>query len=285
MSEFVEHEIGHSPIILTAPHDGSLRPSHIPDRKKGRRKADLCTSEIACGIRDEFDDQCKPHLIVMKLHRSKIDVNREKAKAADEQIPDTQRAYTAYHDAIKRSIDLALKEFGFALLLDIHGQAHRKNYFELGYLLGKDALRCTNNEQFEALCKGSSMRNLLGLRRLNVNVKGEVQQLSQVVRGVNSFGSLLEEKGYNCIPSRSNPHACYTLDDHICNEDCKFWSGGFTTRQYSKLPGVCTLQIETPVECRFSLQNFEPLDEEIRSTSQAIAQTCKEFLEIHFSKI
>mmetsp|Transcript_26056 Transcript_26056/g.31886 ORF Transcript_26056/g.31886 Transcript_26056/m.31886 type:complete len:213 (+) Transcript_26056:453-1091(+) len=212
---------------------------------------------------------------MLKLHRCKVDVNRKRENATDNNSPEAVAVWDVYHSAIQNSIDLALRDFGYAVLLDIHGQSHR-NEIELGYLLDKTHLRCVNTEQFSTLCKSSSLHSMLGLGL-------RPAELSEIIRGPGSFGTLLCAKGYPTIPSVDYPHPCKSSNDHKCTKECKFYSGGYTVRRYSSTAGVCCIQIETPSCERWD--GREPLEDSLTSISRAIARTYKEFIELHFSKM
>jgi hypothetical protein len=46
-SNYVEYIAGDMPLIISAPHGGTLRPAEIPDRKKGEFTSDAYTEELA----------------------------------------------------------------------------------------------------------------------------------------------------------------------------------------------------------------------------------------------
>ena len=80
----------------------------------------------------------RPHLIVVHLHRRKLDVNRPLLEATFGDAG-AMEAWGEYHDAIelaKSSID------GPGLLLDVH--AHARNNTELGYRISKRRMDADN---------------------------------------------------------------------------------------------------------------------------------------------
>src|SRR5688500_20175118 len=76
---YVEWIPGDMPIVVTAPHGGTLLPTEIPDGATGTTTRDLNTEELA----HEVVNACvarvgnRPHLIVCQLHRRKLAATRE----------------------------------------------------------------------------------------------------------------------------------------------------------------------------------------------------------------
>ncbi len=78
-SNYVEYIAGDMPLIISAPHGGSLKPSEVPDRKRGEFTPDACTGELARAIQQacySHFGRC-PHVILCLLERRKVDCNRE----------------------------------------------------------------------------------------------------------------------------------------------------------------------------------------------------------------
>jgi len=274
LREYVEYVEGNSPIVLTAPHDGTHKPVEIPERTQGLKIRDMFTSNVAWSICEQSEEISKPHLIVLRLHRSKLDVNRERSKAADKDSTDALEIYDLYHNSILSAIQKAVKVFGFALLLDVHGQGHRKDTIELGYLLNNRHLR-SKDEDFETFCQGCSIRHINEIGKAPTPYT-----LSEVVRGGKSFGDLLMEKGFETIPSSKILHPCKSRGDHVCTKECKFCSGAFTTRKYSSMAKVCAIQVEIPTELRWDRK--QPLNDSIFQVAEAIKSSAQEYLETFF---
>ena len=104
-----------SPIIITAPHGGYDAPSNIPDRTVGVTDQDLATQELSRDIADAIKEQTglRPHLIICKLHRKKMDGNRPSGEAAQNNAH-ALKAWEDYHcfidQAKKRSPIMLAKE-------------------------------------------------------------------------------------------------------------------------------------------------------------------------------
>ena len=65
----------------------------------GFRVRDIFTSEIAKGVHQWFVDDRQPHLVMLRLHRGKLDVNRQRNKAAEHES--ALQVWDEYHGAIK----------------------------------------------------------------------------------------------------------------------------------------------------------------------------------------
>ena len=131
-NEFIAVQQGNLPVILSAPHGGQREiPGVAPRKGKGLEKGprgfvtsrdgnvDQLAFELAAPL--ELKLGKKPYFVVAKFHRKFIDANRP----ADIAFEDTKAraVYEGYHGALSNSCAEAVREFGYALVLDIHGQA------------------------------------------------------------------------------------------------------------------------------------------------------------------
>src|SRR5262245_11006490 len=83
-NQFIEYLAGDLPLIFSAPHGGRERPDEIPDRAEGTFAFDTNTQELVRAIATELHARTGhwPHVIICRLHRRKVDCNREIAEAA-----------------------------------------------------------------------------------------------------------------------------------------------------------------------------------------------------------
>jgi hypothetical protein len=89
-SGYVEYLAGNLPLIVSAPHGGSLLPEEIPDRTAARcggeatTVRDTNTEELARQIREAFHARTGryPHIVINRLHRRRLDANRALTEAA-----------------------------------------------------------------------------------------------------------------------------------------------------------------------------------------------------------
>ncbi|XP_023322048.1 uncharacterized protein LOC111696624 isoform X2 [Eurytemora carolleeae] len=248
---FVEYHPGNTNIILSIPHGGTLKPDFIKDRVhpdpngeyeegeeerrrcRSRTKIDICadkyTLQIGKQLSKDYTDltSFKPHVILSNLHRSKLDPNRPQTVALSSEDSDSEIAYNEYHEFIRKA---SKKIGGRGLLLDIHGQNHKQNSVELGYLIYKSELNAGKYRK-----RNSSILNLAKTTGLSIE---------ELLHGDLSFGALLEEEGYKAVPSPRQ---------HAPGKQ-RYYTGGFITQVYGSSRGgeIDSIQIEIPGESRFS---------------------------------
>jgi hypothetical protein len=232
-AEFTEYQPGALPLIISAPHGGTLRPADLPNRSFGVIAQDSYTQELARLLQAEIAARygAPPHLIICRLHRMKLDANREINEAAQ----GNDRAVAAWQDFqsfIKQARQTVQTHFGYGLYIDLHGHRHPENRVELGYLLTAEQLRATNAH----LDSDSAILNQTSLRDLAMRTQ---VPFSALLRGPSSLGALLEKHGYPSVPSP-------TFHAPLPKE--QYYSGGHNTAQHGSLNGgaISGLQIECP---------------------------------------
>ena len=114
---------------------------------------------------------------------------------------------------------------GPGLILDLHGQAHSEAWVELGYTISGNNL---DNGIPEA--DASSIRSLAG------SVEGV--SFENLLRGDQSLGYYLQQRGYTTVPSPANNGP----------DDGNYFSGGYITKQYGSRDGgtLDAIQVEMP---------------------------------------
>jgi len=227
MSKWVEYRAGTGlPLIVCVPHDGQDKPDEIDDRDSGI--ADSMTRDIGEGLFDGLTERfgVSPHLIMSKLHRSKLDPNRDIEEAAQGDKL-AEEAYNAYHDLIAAAKTI-VSYGGPGLLLDIHGQNHGYNMTELGYLIRKKALNAS-----DYTADDTSIRSL---------VHRSGKDIKELIQGNESFGGLMSAAGYIAVPSNEKPTP----------EDQEYYRGGYTVQTYGSKDGgeLDAIQIEVQAEIR-----------------------------------
>lgn len=234
---FVEYFPGNIPLILSATHGGDLRPADIPNRTCAGcvTSADLYTRELAIELRESVfrANGYYPHLVINRLHRSKLDANREIIEAAQGH-PDAEKAWKEFHGFLEQAVVQIKNTCGRGLLIDIHGHGHTIQRLELGYLLSAVTLRTNeDNLDTEEIVSQSSIRYLASNNRLNL--KHHV-----LVRGENSLGALLEQEGFPSVPAPGDPAPRSGQD---------YFSGGYNTEKYGSANGGTIDAIQ--IECNF----------------------------------
>ena len=211
--DFVDVSVGNIPLVLSAPHGGTVKPVGVPDRTRGTLVRDTNTRELALELADEIEKRTghRPFVVTNRLHRVKMDPNREIEEATQGSVFGVA-VYRAYHAALEQSCQEALKiGAGQALLIDLHGHAHPEDWIEVGHLL----------------------------RASDLAVPDDQLQDLEWIRGPTSIGALLEKSGLQAVPSPRLPHP----------DGKKYFRGGYITRHYRK-DGMRTLQFEMPWSVR-----------------------------------
>jgi len=139
--------------------------------------------------------------------------------------PLSEVAYKDYHTFLKRA---AQEINGEGLLIDLHGQNHKQNSIELGYLLHKSELN-----------SGLLSKRTTSVHRLH---KRTGLSLPELLYGSSSLGALFEDYGYKAVPSPRQERP----GEH------KYYSGGFITQTHgsSHSGDIDSIQIEVPSEIR-----------------------------------
>jgi hypothetical protein len=220
-SNYVEYHAGDMPLIISAPHGGTLKPPEIPDRKHGEFTSDAYTEELARTLQQAFHKSFGhyPHVVICRLDRRKVDCNRDITEGAGVS-PFACRAWNEFQDFIEIARSNVLATTGVGFYLDLHGQSHAIKRVELGYCLADNQLtnaNCVLNEP--AYAARSTIRNLA--RRTGV-------PFSELLRGTNSIGALLLARGYPAVPSPSMPSP---------GPGESYFDGGYNVRRHSSANG------------------------------------------------
>ncbi|MEQ1862276.1 MAG: hypothetical protein ABMA13_20350 [Chthoniobacteraceae bacterium] len=223
--KYIEYLPGDLPLVISAPHGGREEPAGIPSREKGVLQPDTNTQELAREIADEIVARTghRAHFIISRLHRKKLDPNREIAEAAAGS-PIAEKAWSEYHAFIEKALTAAIAKSGKVFFIDLHGQNHRDRRIELGYLHSQETLAETDAALDSVAAEGS-------LRRI-----AEVAKVpySALVRGPRSLGALLEARGFPCTPSPERP-----------TPFIPYFQGGYTVRRHvDAAKPIAGLQIE-----------------------------------------
>ncbi len=250
----VEYVLGSLPLVIAAPHGGTLKPDTIPDRRDGVKQrdaeTDLLARELARAIAERTG--AWPHLVICHLHRAKVDCNRD-ALTGTGGNRKALATWWAFHEAIGTARAQA-KE---GLYVDLHGHSHPIARVEIGYLLDAAQLSL-RGEDFEAL------RPLCSVAALADAGAGS---FADFIRGPRSLGALLGARGYAAVPSPDAPDPGAG----------PFFRGGFNTANYgsTKSGRYAAVQLECPKA------GVRDTEENRRRFATALAEALIEWLAAH----
>lgn len=261
---YIEYLPGGLPIVIGAPHGGSLKPKGVADRKEGRVVQDAFTQELARLIRDDMVKRfgAGPHLIVCRLHRSKVDCNREIGEAAQGDDAATI-AYKEFHGFITEACGAVEKKWGAGLYIDLHGHRHEQELVEIGGLVTGAKLALTDAE----LDAGDFIARQSSIRELD---QRSPQSFAALLRGPQSLGGLLEARGFASIPSPAHPSPGTN----------PYYNGAYSVETHGSRGGgaISALQIECP------FKSVRERDETRAKFSAALCDALEEFFRVHFGK-
>jgi len=200
-NNYIEYIAGNSPYIFSAPHDGALTPTEIPNRAGNITTGhDTNVQDLIRKIgQSVFTREGRyPHIIICHLDRIKLDANRELAEATQGN-PYAVQAWKEWHSFIDTSAQQVQKGFGKGFYIDLHGYtSHPIQRLEIGYLLSGTALSLSDAAlNSPTYINSSSIRTMVTTSGLS---------LSQLLHGPRSLGSFFENRGYQAVPSEKQPN-------------------------------------------------------------------------------
>ncbi len=244
-NRYVQYIPGNSPVILTAPHGGVLRPDSIPDRSKAScggeavLVTDTNTAELVLAMREAHFRRfgIYPHVIINRLARRKFDANRPLDEAACGNA-EAERAFAEWHAFVDVAKAQVVKTSGRGWFMDIHGHGHEIQRLELGYLLRPADLNASDAE----LDGKSALKERVSIRAL---LREPGATLSGMLRGPSSIGALYVRAGFPAIPADKDTRpgstryfaGGYNTGRHTCGAEAEALGGKSGDR-------ICGLQIE-----------------------------------------
>ena len=238
-NDYVEYVAGDVPIVISAPHGGSLTPSEIPDRTYGTLVTDANTRELARDIVTAFQQRFPgrtPHVVIMHLRRTKVDANRDIVEGAQGD-PEGRQAWQEFQDYIAAARRRVVDRFGAGFYVDLHGHGHDVQRLELGYLTDAVDLYRTDAQ----LDAAASFETTSSIRTLS---ERSPLTFSGLLRGATSLGTLYEQAGFPAVPSAQQPNPGWV--DAARTERQPYFDGGYNTATHACRTGgaLCGVQIE-----------------------------------------
>ena len=228
---YVEYIAGDIPLVISAPHGGILTPAELPDRAGPgiTTVRDGNTEELARTIGDVFQTRTggRPHIIIMRLRRTKIDANRDVAEATQGH-PLTGRAWIEWHSFIETAKQTVTAANGTGFYIDLHGHGHEIPRLELGYLISRTSLALS-----DAVLDSPTYENQSSIRTLS---QASPASFPELLRGTRSLGALFEAEGVPAVPSPASPDP----------GSAEYFDGGYNTARHGSRGGgpISGVQIE-----------------------------------------
>ena len=228
---YIEYIAGDLPIIITAPHGGALVPAELPDRTGTDVTTirDTNTEERARTIGNVFANQAgsRPHIIIVRLRRTKIDANRELVEATKGNRL-AGRAWIEFHSFTEAAKRAVIDQHGSGFYIDLHGHGHAIPRLELGYLLTSATLALP-----DATIDGAGHEDQSAIRTLS---QVSPASFAEILRGPTSLGALFEGEGFPSVPSVSSPSP----------GAAEYFNGGYNTDRHGSRHGgpISGVQIE-----------------------------------------
>jgi hypothetical protein len=217
------------PVIVLAPHGGSIRAADMPNRANPDTLRDLNTEELARAIDTAFVTLTghHPHVVICRVHRVKLDCNRDRSVGAGSD-PEAIRAWGEFHQFIETAKQRATSRSGRALVVDMHGHGHTVQRLELGYLIDGAQLSLP-----DATLDGTTWRDSTSVRELLVRTN---RRLTEMLKGPSSLGTLLAARGFPSVPSATDP----------APNGAPYFNGGYNTVTHGSMMAgtVSAIQIE-----------------------------------------
>ena len=259
---YVEYIPGELPLILSAPHGGSLDPAEVPDRTYGETVTDANIVETTLEVRSALIARTgkAPHVVISHLRRSKLDPNREIVEAAQGN-PFAENAWEEFQGFLDIASQTVTRTYDSGFYIDLHGHGHTIARAELGYLLTAGQLNHTDAEvDALGLPQYSSIRALAETSPL---------PFSRLLRGEASLGGYLQARGVRSVPGPSDPSP---------GNDAYFNGGYNTARHGSRTAGrtVSGVQMELP---RPGIRDTEA---NRKAFGQALAGAVEAYMTEHF---
>jgi hypothetical protein len=268
-NSFTEYRQGTLPILLTAPHGGTMVPLSIPNRTcNGSVTApDMYTEELACEIDSSLFDLtgCHAHLVLCHLARIKVDVNRPVSIASCGNTLATI-VFNEFHKFIDTAQFKMKQQHNYGFYADIHGHSHSIQRLELGYGLDTTQLALSPSSlNTPANVNSSSIRNL-------VNTNFNSYTLSDLLSGPFALGTLLASSGYSAVPSAQDP---YPLGGQ------PYFTGGYNIQVHSSMVAsniIDAVQIET----QYNGVRDNPISR--KKFADTLAKKLLYFLNLHYNQ-
>jgi hypothetical protein len=257
---YIEYIPGDLPIILTAPHGGSLEPDEIPPQE-GVLAKDSGSLETTYLLYDYLLEETgrTPHVIINHLTRHRLNANRDQEGASYDN-PHAAHAWDEFHDYIEDAKEWVTSACGKGHLFDIHTNGHSEAWNEMGFALTSAELDLPDEELDTPELRAKSTLHWL--------VAPPEISFIEVLRGPTSLGGLLDAAGVKAVPSPTYPGP----------DGGGYFTGGYNVRRHGSRDGGVV--DATQIESHFSYINAGAAARE--DYSRKLTDAIVVFMEEHY---
>jgi hypothetical protein len=200
------------------------------------------------------------HVVMVHLHRVKLDANRDVTEGAQGD-PAATIAWQDFQRFVRDAKNEVTASYEGGFYVDLHGHGHDIQRLELGYLLDAEPLRLPDatldaeaTHEIESSIRTLSVRSPLSF--------------AELLRGPASLGALFEREGFPSVPSDSTPDP---------GAD-PYFGGGYNSSLHGCRTGgtICGVQIEAN---RIGVRDTP---ENRRRFADALVDVVTEYLAAHY---
>jgi len=257
--DYIEYLPGNLPIIISAPHGGTLAPAEIPAQPGDEQ--DGGSQEYARLLHAYLRDLTgrTPHLIINHLTRNRLEANSDQQGASygNTQAAEAWEDYHAFTDAAKAWVTSAC---GRGHYFDLHTNGHDEGWVEMGLALNGSELNLSDAElDTQVRRERSTLRAL---------ASSDGIRFIEIIRGPTSLGGLLEAAGVKAVPSPTYPGP----------GEGGYYNGGYNVRRHgSSKGGVIDA---TQIESHFNYVNSGATKRE--AYTRKLAQAIHDYMTAHY---
>lgn len=197
-NNYIEYIPGDMPIIIVAPHAGSLQPNTLPNINT--RGSDNGTMDLVLFMKDSLHFKsggCRPHIIINHLLPNKLNpvysFSDSTISAGTNAI--ALQALNEFHNYIQVAHAKVTADFGKGHYFELHGNGTAEKWNMIGLGLSKTTLRLSDS-LIATKVNNSTIKNLCSTGGAN---------FLEVLKGPTSLGGMLDSLGWKSTTSPAHP--------------------------------------------------------------------------------